>query len=173
MDNTYTAFSPSKLNLFLHIIGQRPDGYHLLQSYFQLLDFGDYLSFTPIAHDDSIYLSGNIESLCTEENLILRAAKQLQALAGCQFGAEIHFDKQIPIGAGLGGGSSNAATTLLVLNKLWHLNLDTESLLKLGESLGADIPFFIHGCRLISVNFIFGIRILTGEKTLLRFIRDT
>ena len=145
MDNTFTAFSPCKLNLFLHIIGQRSDGYHLLQSYFQLLDYGDLLSFTPLNHDAEIYLSGNLENLCDKNNLIYKAARLLQKTTDCTLGAEIAFQKEIPMGAGLGGGSSNAATTLLVLNKLWHLQLSLADLMKLGQSLGADVPFFLGG----------------------------
>ncbi len=137
-----TYFSPAKLNRFLHILGQRADGYHELQTVFQLLDFGDDLTFEK-RDDHQIVLIDNMGE--TEKNLIVRAARLLQNTLGIQHGATIHLTKRIPIGGGLGGGSSNAATTLLALNKLWQLNLTIDELAILGLQLGADVPVFIHG----------------------------
>lgn len=145
-------FSPAKLNLFLHITGVRADGYHNLQTLFQLLDYGDRLFITATS-EDSIQLQSlpsSIQSLPTDgldlnRNLIVKAAKLLQAHCGCHLGASIAIDKQIPIGAGLGGGSSNAATTLVALNQLWGTDLSNEALCQLGSRLGADVPLFIGG----------------------------
>lgn len=133
--------SPAKLNLFLHITGRRPDGRHNLQTVFQLLDWGDTLSFEP---DDSgtVTLEGDDLDLAPADNLILRAAALLTPRPP---GARIHLRKRIPMGGGLGGGSSNAATTLLALNHLWRLALPRTELLRLGASLGADVPVFVAG----------------------------
>ena len=139
-----TLPSPAKLNLFLHINGRRPDGYHQLQTVFQLLDYGDELSFE--STDDAVLtLSPVIEGLPNEENLIIRAAKLLQQHTDCTKGARIVLTKRLPMGGGIGGGSSNAATTLLALNLLWQTQLSTEQLASLGKRLGADVPVFIHG----------------------------
>ena len=142
---TFTVLSPAKLNLFLHITGRRPDGYHTLQTAFQLLDWGDSMQFTP-NNSGRISLSICNLGISADENLIVRAARLLQERADDKsVGADIIVDKQIPAGGGLGGGSSNAATTLLVLNQLWGLNLDTEYLQLLGAKLGADVPVFVAG----------------------------
>ncbi len=139
MQDRLTLLSPAKLNLFLHITGRRPDGYHLLQTLFQLLDWGDTLEF----HSDR---SGEVKlhapgvDIPPEENLIMRAARLLQR---DELGVTITLQKRIPEGGGLGGGSSNAATTLLALNHLWQVELDPVQLRDLGASLGADVPVFV------------------------------
>ena len=139
-----TLPAPAKLNLFLHITGRRDDGYHNLQTLFQLLDYGDQLSFQ--ARDDGqITISPPIEGVSLEHNLIYRAAQLLRQHTGCRQGADIQLDKQLPMGGGLGGGSSNAATALVGLNRLWRLNLPVEQLAQLGLQLGADVPVFVHG----------------------------
>ncbi len=136
--------SPAKLNLFLHIIGRRPDGYHLLQSVFQLIDWCDTITLKTIPENE-VRRVNPIPGVPPEEDLVVRAAKLLKEF--CQFdaGVEIELQKEIPMGAGLGGGSSDAATTLIGLNALWNLQLDKATLAKLGLELGADVPFFIHG----------------------------
>ena len=136
--------SPAKLNLFLHITGRRADGYHSLQTIFQLLDYGDSLSFRVNPSGD-IHLSPAIDTVAAEDNLIVRAARLLQTATGCMQGCDITLDKQIPMGAGLGGGSSNAATALVGLNKLWQTGLSTDQLADLGAQLGADVPVFVRG----------------------------
>ncbi|MDG1688279.1 MAG: 4-(cytidine 5'-diphospho)-2-C-methyl-D-erythritol kinase [Gammaproteobacteria bacterium] len=136
--------APAKINLFLHITGQRDDSYHLLQTAFQFLDYGDVLQFE--VHDNpSISLSPAIDGVDDEENLIIRAARVLQASANIQQGVNITIEKRLPIGGGLGGGSSNAATTLLALNQLWQCHLSKTELAQLGLTLGADVPIFLHG----------------------------
>ena len=139
MAATLTLLSPAKLNLFLHITGRRHDGYHQLQTLFQLLDWGDRLSFTP-NHSGAITLDSTDTQIPVEENLIVRAARLLQQGS---LGAHIALDKQIPTGGGMGGGSSNAATTLLALNHLWGLQLTPTELQALGARLGADVPVFV------------------------------
>ena len=136
--------SPAKLNLFLHIVGRRPDGYHLLQSAFQLIDWCDTITLKKIS-EDVIRHANPIPGVLAERDLVVRAAKILKDFCQVKAGVEIHLQKEIPMGAGLGGGSSDAATTLIGLNKLWGLNLDTATLCKLGLQLGADVPFFIFG----------------------------
>ena len=138
---TLLALSPAKLNLFLHVTGRRPDGYHSLQTVFQLLNWGDDMRFEWRASPD-ITLSGDTDDIAPEDNLILRAAK---LISPSDQGAHIHVHKRIPRGGGLGGGSSNAATTLLALNRLWELGLNVDTLLRLGEPMGADVPVFIQG----------------------------
>ena len=138
---TLLALSPAKLNLFLHVTGRRPDGYHSLQTVFQLLNWGDDMRFEWRASPD-ITLSGDTDDIAPEDNLILRAAK---LISPSDQGAHIHVHKRIPRGGGLGGGSSNAATTLLSLNRLWGLGLNVDTLLRLGEPMGADVPVFIQG----------------------------
>ncbi|MFZ5722282.1 MAG: 4-(cytidine 5'-diphospho)-2-C-methyl-D-erythritol kinase [Pseudomonadota bacterium] len=137
--------APAKLNLFLHVVGRRADGYHLLQTLFQLLDAGDSLTFAPA---DRLELN-DLPGVPREANLVWRAATALQEQARRQGrpvpGARIRLDKRLPAGAGLGGGSSDAATTLLALNRLWELGLDTGSLAAIGLGLGADVPVFVHG----------------------------
>ncbi len=135
--------APAKLNLFLHITGKRPDGYHNLQTVFQFLSLSDTLTFE--AHDHDIILETPIEGVANADNLIVKAAHLLKAKTGCTKGARISLDKKIPMGSGLGGGSSNAATTLIALNRLWQTNLSKEELLPLGRQLGADVSIFIYG----------------------------
>lgn len=137
--------SPAKLNLFLYINGKLPNGYHELQTLFQFLDFGDWLTIKVRSNDDHILLTPEIPHLKQEDNLIYRAAKLLQSKAGITQGANIHLDKVLPMGGGVGGGSSNAATALIALNHLWQANLSVEELAELGLTLGADVPIFIHG----------------------------
>lgn len=139
-----TWLSPAKLNLFLHITGRREDGYHLLQTVFQLLDHGDLLRFAP-RDDGQLRLRCNRGELEHEQNLVLGAAQALQAACHCSLGADIELDKRLPAGAGLGGGSSNAATTLLALNHLWQTGLDRSTLASIGLRLGADVPVFVRG----------------------------
>jgi 4-diphosphocytidyl-2-C-methyl-D-erythritol kinase len=136
--------APAKLNLMLHITGRRADGYHNLQTLFQFLDYGDGLRFR-IRNDSELTLSPAIEGVEFEDNLIIRAARHLQKLAKYDVGADIQLDKVLPMGGGLGGGSSDAATTLLALNNLWALNLSLEELAAIGLGLGADVPVFIMG----------------------------
>ncbi len=141
---TLTLPSPAKLNLFLHITGQRPDGYHELQSIFQFIDVCDHLSFTSL-NTPNIHITPNIVGVPLEDNLIYKAARLLQQKTGCKLGANIQLDKILPMGGGLGGGSSNAATTLVGLNHLWQTGLSINALAELGLSLGADVPIFVHG----------------------------
>lgn len=138
------ALSPAKLNLFLHITGRRPDGYHNLQTLFQFVDFCDTLELTPTSRSD-IVLEPELPGVPAPQNLIVRAARLLQQHTGCHQGAHIRIDKRLPMGGGLGGGSSNAATTLVALNHLWQTGLSRTQLQALGLSLGADVPIFIHG----------------------------
>jgi 4-diphosphocytidyl-2-C-methyl-D-erythritol kinase len=139
-----TLSAPAKLNLFLHITGRRDDGYHLLQTMFQLLDYGDTLTLSARA-DGAIELQDNIAGVSAEQNLIVRAARMLQDATGCQQGATINCVKRLPQGGGLGGGSSNAATTLVGLNHLWQTGLRRHQLAELGLRLGADVPVFVEG----------------------------
>ena len=136
--------APAKLNLFLHVVGRRSDGYHLLQTVFRFLDFSDQVSFT-IRDDDKIQLNTPISGVPAEKNLCIQAAQLLQKESGTSLGVEISLEKIIPMGGGLGGGSSDAATTLLALNRLWDLNWSREKLMELGLNLGADVPVFIFG----------------------------
>jgi len=136
--------SPAKLNLFLHVLGRRADGYHNLQTLFQILDYGDELSFT-LRNDGQIKLLTEFPNVAHDDNLIVRAARLLQKNSGCTHGADIECIKRLPMGGGLGGGSSNAASTLVALNRLWATGLSTDQLAELGLKLGADVPVFIHG----------------------------
>lgn len=136
--------APAKLNLFLHIIGRRADGYHLLQSVFRFIDRADQLRFEP-RNDAQIVLATPIPGVPAAADLTVRAARLLQESTGCRQGVTIHLDKQLPMGGGLGGGSSDAATVLLALNHLWQSGLTRRELEKLGLRLGADVPVFIHG----------------------------
>ncbi len=136
--------APAKLNLFLHVVGRRPDGYHLLQSVFRFVDFGDELRFA-VREDGAISRSNPLLGLAPEHDLCVRAARLLQQASGCRLGVEITLEKRLPMGGGLGGGSSDAATTLLALNRLWGLNLSRAVLQQLGLKLGADVPVFIFG----------------------------
>lgn len=144
MNTTLTLPAPAKLNLMLHITGRREDGYHNLQTVFQLLDRGDQLSFTA-RNDSAITLSPAIAGVPFEDNLIVRAAKLLQQHSNCSAGADIQLDKKLPMGGGIGGGSSNAATTLVGLNHLWRCGLSVDALAELGRQLGADVPVFVRG----------------------------
>lgn len=136
--------APAKVNVFLHITGQRADGYHTLQSVFQLVDFYDTVSLKPTI-DGKIKRITQIDAIPESEDLCVRAAQALQQAASSTLGVEIKLEKRIPIGGGLGGGSSNAATVLLALNHLWHLNFTRKALMEIGLTLGADVPFFIFG----------------------------
>ncbi|QNB10363.1 4-(cytidine 5'-diphospho)-2-C-methyl-D-erythritol kinase [Paraburkholderia tropica] len=143
-DSLRDCLAPAKLNLFLHITGRRPNGYHDLQTVFQLLDWGDTLHFTR-RHDGRITRTVEVEGVPAEHDLTVRAAKLLKEHTGTQEGVEIDIEKRLPMGAGLGGGSSDAATTLLALNRLWKLNLPRLELQELALKLGADVPFFVFG----------------------------
>ncbi|GAA0858281.1 4-(cytidine 5'-diphospho)-2-C-methyl-D-erythritol kinase [Aliiglaciecola litoralis] len=136
--------SPAKLNLFLHITGRDQRGYHLLQSLFQILDFGDQLAFE-VTPSGQIEMCTDLDSVPAQDNLIVRAATLLQQHTQCPLGAKIWLHKVLPMGGGIGGGSSNAATALLVLNHLWKTNLSLQQLAELGLQLGADVPIFVHG----------------------------
>ncbi|CAM3501373.1 4-(cytidine 5'-diphospho)-2-C-methyl-D-erythritol kinase [Halomonas lysinitropha] len=136
--------APAKLNRLLHITGRRADGYHDLQTLFQFLDIGDTLTLCS-REDGAIRLAPRLPGVETEDNLVVRAARLLQVASGCRLGADIHLDKHLPLGGGLGGGSSDAATTLLGLDTLWGLGLSQARLAELGLSLGADVPVFVHG----------------------------
>lgn len=144
MKALYDLAAPAKLNLFLHVVGKRADGYHLLQSVFVLIDWADTLHVE--RRDDGLLmrhdvLGGDLPA----DDLCLRAARLLQVETGCALGADIHLEKRVPAGAGMGGGSSDAATTLLALNRLWNLRLPLDRLMALGLKLGADVPFFLGG----------------------------
>jgi 4-diphosphocytidyl-2-C-methyl-D-erythritol kinase len=136
--------APAKLNLFLHVIGRRADGYHLLQTAFQFIDFGDELRFR-LTDDANIARANAPDGVPMEADLSLRAARLLKQVSGCPGGVEITLTKRLPIGGGLGGGSSDAATTLLALNRLWDLRMSVDELASLGLTLGADVPVFIRG----------------------------
>ncbi|MGI9283545.1 MAG: 4-(cytidine 5'-diphospho)-2-C-methyl-D-erythritol kinase [Endozoicomonas sp.] len=134
--------APAKLNLFLHIVGRREDGYHQLQTVFQFLDFGDELTFK---QHDQLLLECDLPELVNDDNLILKAARLLQTHSGCVKGARIKLVKRLPMGGGVGGGSSDAATALHGLNILWGLGLSDDTLAELGLMLGADVPVFVRG----------------------------
>lgn len=136
--------APAKLNLFLHVTGRRADGYHLLQTVFRFIDRCDTLRFSP-RDDGRIVLATPIPGVPPESDLTVRAAGLLQQASGCQRGATIHLDKQLPMGGGLGGGSSDAATVLLALNHLWQTGLPRSELERISLRLGADVPVFVHG----------------------------
>jgi len=136
--------APAKLNLFLHILGRRPDGYHELQTAFQFVDLCDRLTFEPRA-DDRIVRSAGPPGVPAAADLVVRAAHALRAATGAGQGVSIAVDKRIPLQGGLGGGSSDAATTLVALNALWRTGLDRKELARLGLALGADVPVFVHG----------------------------
>lgn len=136
--------APAKLNLFLHIVGRRADGYHLLQTCFQFVDLCDEIQIR-VRSDGLIERPAGAIGVPAEADLCVRAAHALQRAAGCSMGADIRVIKRIPLGAGLGGGSSDAATTLVALNDLWHLSWSRPRLAALGLTLGADVPVFVHG----------------------------
>lgn len=139
-----TFSAPAKLNLFLHVIGRRQDGYHLLQTIFRFIDFSDDLSFK-LRADGLIKLHNPIAGVPEEKDLCVCAAKLLRQATGTRQGVDIFLQKRIPMGGGLGGGSSDAATTLLALNHLWKINLSRQQLLELGLQLGTDVPVFVFG----------------------------
>ena len=136
--------APAKLNLFLHVVGRRADGYHLLQTVFRFVEHGDRLRFSPRA-DGAVVCSRPLPGVPPESDLTVRAARLLQVETGCRQGVEIDIEKRLPMGGGLGGGSSDAATVLLALNHLWQLGLPRQRLQELGLTLGADVPVFIFG----------------------------
>ena len=136
--------APAKINLFLHVVGRRADGYHLLQTVFRFLDFGDTLRCEP-RHDGRIVLATPLPGVAPETDLTVRAATALRAATGATAGVTLHLEKRLPMGGGLGGGSSDAATTLLALNHLWRTDLTSSQLQQIGLALGADVPIFVHG----------------------------
>jgi 4-diphosphocytidyl-2-C-methyl-D-erythritol kinase len=136
--------APAKLNLFLHVVGRLDDGYHLLQTAFRLIDLCDWLSFSPRG-DSQVKLSSPLAGIDENAELSVRAARLLQKETGCLRGVDIAVEKHIPVGGGLGGGSSDCATTLMALNRLWKLDLPRQRLSQLALSLGADVPFFLFG----------------------------
>ena len=138
------CLAPAKLNLFLHVVGRREDGYHLLQTVFRFVDFSDRFNFA-LREDGAIRLHTPTPGVPEDKDLCVRAAKLLQRESGISLGADILLEKRIPMGGGLGGGSSDAATTLLALNRLWRLGWKRSQLLTLGLGLGADVPVFIFG----------------------------
>ncbi|MGH8105099.1 MAG: 4-(cytidine 5'-diphospho)-2-C-methyl-D-erythritol kinase [Arenimonas sp.] len=137
--------APAKINLFLQITGQRSDGYHLLQTVFQLLDWGDRVHVRLRDDDQIVRIANDDYGVAESDDLVVRAAKLLQQHAGIKRGAELAVSKQIPLGGGFGGGSSDAATTVLVLNSLWNADLNLDELAELGLTLGADVPVFVRG----------------------------
>ena len=143
MRSLHHVLAPAKVNLFLHITGQRDDGYHLLQSVFMLIDWCDTLHFD--VRDDGVIEREDLTLALPADDLVMRAAQSLQRASGTRLGAHIAIEKHIPAQAGMGGGSSDAATTLLALNRLWGLNWPLSKLMPLGLSLGADVPFFLSG----------------------------
>lgn len=140
--STYPA--PAKLNLFLHVVGQRGDGYHLLQTVFRFVGYGDSLRFSARS-DGAIRLATPLPGVAPESDLTVRAARLLQTASACRLGVDIRVEKKLPLGGGLGGGSSDAATVLLALNHLWQLHLPRRQLQEIGLQLGADVPVFAFG----------------------------
>lgn len=141
----YDVPAPAKINLFLHVTGRRADGYHTLQTAFRFIDLCDSLSFET-RRDGAIVREGeSMAGLACEDDLVVRAARALQQVTGTTLGAQIRYQKAIPAGGGLGGGSSDAATTLIALNRLWQTGLDRDALMRLALPLGADVPVFIYG----------------------------
>ncbi len=136
--------APAKLNLFLHVTGRRADGYHTLQTVFRFVDYCDEVGFR-LREDDAVHCLTPIAGIAEGQDLTLRAARLLQSASGCRLGVDIDIDKRLPVGSGLGGGSSDAATTLIVLNELWDLGLSRSRLQQLALQLGADVPVFIFG----------------------------
>ncbi|WBY00504.1 4-(cytidine 5'-diphospho)-2-C-methyl-D-erythritol kinase [Ramlibacter tataouinensis] len=143
MNSLYDVPAPAKLNLFLHVVGRREDGYHLLQSVFMLIDWHDTLHFE--RRPGEALSREDIGEPVPADDLVLRAARALQSATGCGQGAHITLDKRLPAQAGMGGGSSDAASCLLALNRLWNTGLDLPELARIGVALGADVPFFLHG----------------------------
>jgi 4-diphosphocytidyl-2-C-methyl-D-erythritol kinase len=136
--------APAKLNLMLRVLGRRADGYHRLQTVFQFIDRGDRLSFE-VRKDGRILRSSDLPGVPEASDLTVRAARLLQGRTGCGLGADLHLEKRLPVGGGLGGGSSDAATTLVALNRLWGTGLGTDRLAEIGLALGADVPVFVRG----------------------------
>jgi 4-diphosphocytidyl-2-C-methyl-D-erythritol kinase len=136
--------APAKLNLFLHVVGRRADGYHFLQSVFTLIDACDRLRLR-VRDDGAVARVNDVPGVPEETDLAVRAARLLREASGTRLGADIEIDKRIPMGGGLGGGSSDAATVLLALNRLWKTGFDEEALAEIGAGLGADVPFFVYG----------------------------
>lgn len=136
--------APAKLNLFLHVVGRRSDGYHLLQTVFRFIDYGDELAFH-VREDTLIRRTTQLPGIAEDSDLCVRAARLLQQHTGCRLGADIQLVKRLPLGGGLGGGSSDAATTLIALNRLWKTGVSREDLQGLGLKLGADVPVFVFG----------------------------
>jgi len=143
MERALALPAPAKLNLFLHVLGRRADGYHELQTVFALIDLADWIDVER-RDDGQLHRSGDVVG-DVQLDLALRAARLLQQRTASRYGADIHLSKRIPAGAGLGGGSSDAATTLIALNRLWNTGLDRQQLAALALELGADVPFFVHG----------------------------
>ncbi len=144
IDTTPTRWpAPAKLNLFLHVVGRRGDGYHRLQTVFQFIDLADVVTLA-VRADGDVCRSNPLPGLADADDLCVRAARTLQRATGCTLGADIGLDKRIPIGAGLGGGSSDAATVLVALNEIWETGLNSTELAAIGLQLGADVPVFIH-----------------------------
>ncbi len=141
---TISCPAPAKLNLFLHVVGRRPDGFHLLQTLFRFIDLHDTLHFT-LREDGAVHRSNAVEGVAEDQDLCVRAARLLRDETGCKLGVDIAVEKRIPMGGGLGGGSSDAATTLIALNRLWSLDLPRERLMQFGLRLGADVPVFVFG----------------------------
>jgi len=144
LEKTLRWPAPAKINLFLHVTGRRPDGYHTLQTVFQFLDLCDWLDFER-REDGRILRATAVDGIAPEQDLIVRAARALQEHAGVKAGARLSIDKRLPVGGGIGGGSSDAATTLVALNFLWGLDLPLQTLAGIGLQLGADVPIFIAG----------------------------
>ncbi|OGT17408.1 MAG: 4-(cytidine 5'-diphospho)-2-C-methyl-D-erythritol kinase [Gallionellales bacterium RIFOXYB12_FULL_54_9] len=143
-DVSLTCPAPAKLNLFLHVTGRRKDGYHLLQTLFRFIDLNDTLHFT-LRTDGEVHRVNQIADVPEDQDLCVRAALLLQKETGCTLGVDIELEKRIPMGGGLGGGSSDAATTLIALNRLWALGLSRARLMAVGLQLGADVPVFVFG----------------------------
>src|SRR5262245_30109880 len=141
---TLAVPAPAKLNLFLHVTGRRPDGRHQLETLFVALDVGDTVELAP-REDGAIRRAGGWDLVLPADDLALRAAHALKAATGCALGVDIAVTKRIPVGGGLGGGSSDAASVLLALNRLWDLGLSRARLMEIGHALGADVPFFVFG----------------------------
>lgn len=141
----YDVPAPAKINLFLHVTGQRPDGYHLLQTAFRFVGLYDWLDFD-LRRDGVISREGDgVAHVATQDDLVVRAAVALQQATGTDYGAQIRYRKNIPSGGGMGGGSSDAATTLIALNRLWATGLNRQQLMRIAGSLGADVPIFVYG----------------------------
>ena len=140
----YDLPAPAKLNLFLHVVGRRPDGYHLLQTVFRFIDLADRLDIDT-RRDGQVLRETDLPGVPPEQDLVVRAARALQRHTGTHLGAQLHVHKRIPAGGGLGGGSSDAATVLIALNRLWGTGLSREQLMRIGLELGADVPVFVFG----------------------------